>query len=92
MMHTMSNTVKIVNESDYQDAKAYVKQAQDIVSKYLNSPDSANKITTSDIKSQLNKILSQLETTINSKGSFNTVMNLIHLQLHPELISYYKIS
>jgi len=92
MMHTMSNTVKIVNESDYQDAKAYVKQAQDIVSKYLNSPDFANKITTSDIKSQLNKILSQLETTINSKGSFNTVMNLIHLQLHPELISYYKIS
>ncbi|HEY7110015.1 MAG TPA: hypothetical protein VH415_11325 [Nitrososphaeraceae archaeon] len=92
MTHTMSNTMNIVNESDYQDAKAYVKQAQDIVSKYLRSSDSTNKITSSDIQSQLNRILSQLETTINSKGSFSTVMNLIHLQLHPKLISNYKIS
>ena len=88
----MSNTVNIVNESDYQDAKAYVKQAQDIVSKYMKSPGSTNKIPISDIQSQLNKILSQLETTINSKGSFSTVMNLIHVQLHPKLISNYKIS
>ena len=91
-MPTTVNKVIIVNESDYQDAKAYVKQAQDIVSKYIGSPGSTNKITASDIQSQLNKILSQLETTINSKGSFSTVMNLIHLQLHPKLISNYRIS
>ncbi len=91
-MPTTVNKVNIVNESDYQDAKAYVKQAQDIVSKYIGSPSSTNKITASDIQSQLNKILSELETTINSKGSFSTVMNLIHLQLHPKLISNYRIS
>ena len=91
-MPTTINKVNILNESDYQNAKAYVKQAQEIVSKYLWSPGSTNKITISDNQSQLNKIISQLETTINSKGSFSTVMNLIHLQLHPKLIFNYRIS
>ena len=91
-MPTTINKVNILNESDYQNAKAYVKQAQEIVSKYLWSPGSTNKITISDNQSQLNKIISQLETTINSKGSFSTVMNLIHLQLHPKLIFNYSIS
>ncbi|MGA9842044.1 MAG: hypothetical protein WBP64_21590 [Nitrososphaeraceae archaeon] len=85
------NKVRILNESEYQNAQAYVKQAQEIVAKYLKSPESATKNATSDIQSQLNKILSQLKMTIDSKGSFSTVMNLIHLQLHPTLISNYKI-
>ena len=90
-MPNMSNKVNILNESDYQNAKAYVKQAQEIVSKYLKSPVSTNKNSSSDIQSQLNKILSQLETTIDSKGSFSNVMNLIHMQLHPTLISNYGL-
>ena len=39
----MANKMNIVNESQYQNAKAYVKQAQEIVSKYLKSPASNNK-------------------------------------------------
>ena len=89
----MANKVNIVNESQYQNAKAYVKQAQEIVSKYLKSPASNNnKNAAPDIQLQHNKILSQLKMTIDNKGSFSTVMHLIHMQLHPRLISNYKIS
>ena len=88
----MANKTNIVNESQYQNAKAYVKQAQEIVSKYLKSPASNNKNAAPDIQSQLNKILSQLKMTIDNKGSFRTVMHLIHIQLHPRLIGNYKIN
>lgn len=88
----MANKVNIVNESQYQNAKAYVKQAQEIVSKYLKSPASNNNNAAPDIQLQLNKVLSQLKMTINNKGSFSTVMKLIHMQLHPRLIANYKIS
>ena len=89
----MANKVNIVNESQYQNAKAYVKQAQEIVSKYLKSPASNNnKNAAPDIQLQLNKVLSQLKMTIDNKGSFSTVMKLIHMQLHPRLIANYKIS
>lgn len=91
-MTAMNNKMNIINESQYQNAQAYVKQAQEIAAKYLRSPGSTNKNTTSDTQSQLNKILSQLKTTIDSKGSFSTVMHLIHMQLHPGLIADYKIS
>jgi hypothetical protein len=89
---TMGNKVNILNESQYQNAKAYVKQAQEIVSKYLTSPSSTNKnITTTDIQTHLNKILSQLKTTIDNKGPFNSVMTIVHMQLHPTLISDYGL-
>lgn len=88
----MANKVNIANESQYQNAKAYVKQAQEIVSKYLKSPASNNKNAAPDIQLQLNKVLSQLKMTIDNKGSFSTVMHLIHMQLHPRLIANYKIS
>ena len=90
----MANKMNIANESQYQNAKAYVKQAQEIVSKYLKSPASNinNKNAAPDIQLQLNKVLSQLKMTIDNKGSFSTVMHLIHIQLHPRLIANYKIS
>jgi hypothetical protein len=92
-MPMISNIVNIQNKSQYQNAQAYVKQAQEIVAKYLKSPVvSAARNTNADIQSQLNKILPQLEMTIDNKGSFNTVMNLVHMQLHPTLISNYGIS
>ena len=72
----MSNKINILNESDYQNAKAYVKQAQayvkqaqEIVSKYLRSPVSENKNSSADVRSQLNKILSQLETTMDDSDT-----------------------
>ena len=88
----MANKVNISNESQYQNAKAYVKQAQEIVSKYLKSPASNNKNAAPDIQLQLNKVISQLKMTIDNKGSFSTVMHLIHIQLHPRLIANYKIT
>lgn len=88
----MANKVNIANESQYQNAKAYVKQAQEIVSKYLKSPASNNKNAAPDIQLQLNKVISQLKMTIDNKGSFSTVMHLIHIQLHPRLIANYKIT
>jgi hypothetical protein len=87
----MAKNVNVVNESQYENAKGYIKQAQEIVSKYLKSSASNNKAA-SDIQLQLNKILSQLKMTIDNRGSFSTVMNLIHMQLHPRLIADYKIS
>jgi hypothetical protein len=90
-MPMKSNLVNIQNESQYQNAQAYVKQAQEIVTKYLKSPMSSARNTNANIQSQLNKILSQLKMTIDNKGSFSAVMNLVHMQLHPALISNYKI-
>jgi hypothetical protein len=84
----MANKANIVNETQYENAKAYVKQAQEIVSKYLTASDS----TTKNSSTQLNNILSQIKETIGNKGSFSTVMHLIHMQLHPKLIANYKIS
>ena len=54
----MNNKMNIINESQYQNAQAYVKQAQEIAAMNLRSPGSTNKNTTSDTQSQLNKILS----------------------------------
>ena len=88
----MANKVNIANESQYQNAKTYVEQAQEIVSKYLKSPASNNKNAAPDIQLQLNKVISQLKMTIDNKGSFSTVMHLIHIQLHPRLIANYKIT
>jgi hypothetical protein len=91
-MPMISNIMNIQNESQYQNAQVYVKQSQEIVAKYLKSPISAARNTNANIQSQLNKILSQLKMTIDNKGSFSTVMNLVHVQLHPTLISNYGIS
>jgi len=87
----MTNKANIVNESQYENAKAYVKQAQEIVSKYLKSSASNNNAAL-DTQLQLNKILSQLKKTIDNRGQFSTVMHLIHMQIHPRLIANYKIS
>ncbi len=90
-MRIMSNKVNIVNETDYQNALAYVKQSREIVSKYLTSPSPTIKTSSANVQSQLNKILSQLETAIINKSSFDSVMNLVHVQLHPTLISNYGL-
>ncbi|HEY7078159.1 MAG TPA: hypothetical protein VH500_00560 [Nitrososphaeraceae archaeon] len=90
-MPTMNNMANIQNQSQYQNAQAYVKQAQEIVSKYLTSSNSTNKNTVPNASTQISKVLSQLKTAIDDKGSFDTVMNLIHVQLHPTLISDYGL-
>ena len=72
--------------------RSVLQQAQEIVSKYLKSPASTNKNAAPDLQFQLNKSLSQLKMTIDNKGSFSIVMNLIHMQIHPKLIADYKIS
>lgn len=92
-MPAMENKANnILNESDYQNAQEYVKQAQEIFAKYLKSPEAANNTASSDIQPHLNTILSFLKMTIDSKGSLSNVMNLIYLQLHPRLIANYNIS
>lgn len=89
----MGNKVNnILNESDYRNAQAYVKQAQEIFAKYLKSPEAANKYASSDIQPHLNTTLSHLKMTNDSKGSLSSVMNLIYLQLYPRLIANYNIS
>ncbi|MGN6631472.1 MAG: hypothetical protein ACTHKP_04450, partial [Nitrososphaeraceae archaeon] len=90
-MPTMNSTVSIQNQSQYQNAQTYVKQAQKIVSKYLTSPNLTNKNTTPNAASQISKILSQLKMTIDNKGSLNSVTNIVHMQLHPKLISDYGL-
>jgi hypothetical protein len=90
-MPTMNNMANIQNQSEYQNAQAYVKQAQEIVSKYLTSSNLTNKNTVPNASTQISKVLSQLKTAIDDKGSFDTVMNLIHVQLHPTLISDYGL-
>ena len=58
----------ILNESDYENAQAYVKQAQEIFAKLpFKSLEAANKNASSDIQPHLNTILSHLKRLLIAK-------------------------
>ncbi|MGA9840747.1 MAG: hypothetical protein WBP64_09950 [Nitrososphaeraceae archaeon] len=70
-MPAMGNKMNnILNESDYENAQAYVKQAQEIFAKYLKSLEAANKNASSDIQPHLNTILSHLKRLLIAKVHF----------------------
>ncbi len=77
----------IVNMAAYQSAKALTSTAYSM----LNNTQS---MAPSNTMSYLNKAVSglgELKQKIDSQGSGNDVMTIVHLQIHPNLISGFNI-
>jgi len=83
------NTI-IKNMTDYQTAQSLAAKAQDIFNKNLKPLAAAtSKVTAAN--SQVDKDLGQLKTAIDNKAPFMAIMKIVHLQLHPTLITAYNL-
>jgi hypothetical protein len=91
MTMSMANGNTIIkNMTDYQTAQSLAAKAQDIFNKNLKPLAAAtSKVTAAN--SQVDKDLSQLKTAIDNKAQFMDIMKIVHLQLHPTLITAYNL-
>jgi hypothetical protein len=91
MTMSMANRNTIIkNMTDYQTAQSLAAKAQDIFNKNLKSLAAAtSKVTAAN--SQVDKELSQLKSAIDNKAPFMDIMKIVHLQLHPTLITAYNL-
>lgn len=82
------NSIGIKNVTEYQTAQALAGIAKDVFSKNLKSASpSTLKAANTDIENNLN----QLKAAIDSKAPFMDVMKIVHIQLHPTLITDYHL-
>ena len=90
----MSDTVtsnlhnKITNLTAYQTTQGLADQALETYNKNLK-PITPLNATAANIK--IEKDLIQIKRTIDDKGPFMDIANLIHIQLHPTLITTYGL-
>ena len=92
MTMSMANGNTIIkNMTDYQTAQSLAAKAQDIFNKNLKPLAATTSKVTAAANSQLEKNLSQLKTAINNKAPFMDIMKIVHLQLHPTLITAYNL-
>ena len=90
MMMSMANGTTIIkNMTEYQTAQSLAVKAQDIFNKNLKPL--AGNIQSNTPNSQIDKDLSQLKTAIDNKEPFRDIMKIVHLQLHPTLITAYNL-
>jgi hypothetical protein len=81
-----SNSIK--NMTQYQTAQALASKAQEIFNKNLKPIASSTlKAANTEIENDLN----QLKAAIDSKAPFMDVMKIVHIQLHPTLITAYNL-
>lgn len=78
----------IKNLTAYQTAESLAAVAQQVFDKNLK-PIAPTNATNSN--SNIANYLEQLKNAINDKSSFMNVMELVHVRLHPTLISAYKL-
>ncbi|HJT46971.1 MAG TPA: hypothetical protein VJ729_02225 [Nitrososphaeraceae archaeon] len=82
------NSIDIKNVTEYQTAQALAGIAKDVFSKNLKSASpSTVKVANTNIENNLN----QLKAAIDSKAPFMDVMKIVHIQLHPTLITDYHL-
>lgn len=90
MTMSMANGNTIKNMTDYQTAQSLAAKAQDIFNKNLKPLAAAtSKVTAAN--AQVGKDLGQLKTAIDNKAPFMNIMKIVHLQLHPTLITAYNL-
>ncbi|MBV9176602.1 MAG: hypothetical protein JO297_06160 [Nitrososphaeraceae archaeon] len=87
MAMTSSNTIK--NLTDYQTAQSLAAKAQEIFNKNLKPLAATSKVTAAN--AQVDRDLIQLKTAIDNKAPFMDIMKLVHVQLHPTLITAYNL-
>jgi hypothetical protein len=83
------NNSSIKNMTAYQTAQALASIAQQAFNKNFKpvAPSNATSSTTN-----IGKYIDELKSDINNKVSFMTVMETVHVKLHPTLISTYKLT
>ncbi|MGB6463787.1 MAG: hypothetical protein WBF38_06150 [Nitrosotalea sp.] len=86
-MSGMSNT-PIVNMAAYQSAQALTDTAQNM----FNNLQSIAPSTTSPYLDKVTTALTELKQKIDSQGSGMDVMMVVHMQIHPNLISAFNIA
>lgn len=84
---TSSNTIK--NVTDYQTAQSLAAKAQEVFNKNLKPIATSPKLTAAN--TGVEKDVNQLKAAIDNKASFNDIMKLVHIQLHPTLITAYNL-
>ncbi|MGA9152172.1 MAG: hypothetical protein WBZ36_16480, partial [Candidatus Nitrosopolaris sp.] len=85
-MSQPSTTIK--NLTAYQTAQSMATVAQEVFEKNLKPMASAN---TTNSNSNIANYLDQLKNAVNNKSPFMNVMELVHVKLHPTLISAYNL-
>jgi hypothetical protein len=85
-MNQRSTTIK--NLTAYQTAQSMATVAQQVFEKNLKPIATAN---TTNSNSNTANYLDQLKNAVNNKSSFMNVMELVHVKLHPTLISAYNL-
>jgi hypothetical protein len=78
----------IKNLTAYQTAESLAAVAQQVFDKNLKPIAPANATNSN---SNIANYLEQLKNAINNKSSFMNVMELVHVRLHPTLISAYNL-
>jgi hypothetical protein len=83
-----NNNAITKNITEYQNAQLLAAKAQEVFNKNLKpiAPPNAASANT-----QLDKDLSQLKTAIDNKASFMDIMKIVHVQIHPLLITTYNL-
>ena len=78
----------IKNLTAYQTAQSLIAVAQQVLDKNLKPIAQANATNSN---SNIANYLDQLKNAINNKSSFMKVMELVHVRLHPTLITAYNL-
>jgi len=78
----------IKNVTAYQTAQSMAAIAQQVFDKNLKPIAPANATNSN---SNVVNYLSQLKNAVNNKASFMNIMELVHVKLHPTLISAYNL-
>jgi hypothetical protein len=83
-----NNNAVIKNITEYQTAQSLTTKAQDILNKNLKpiSPPNA-----ASANAQIEKYLNQLKTAIDNKAPFMDIMKIVHVQIHPLMITTYNL-
>ena len=83
------NNSSIKNMTAYQTAQALSSIAQQAFNKNFKpvAPSNATSSTTN-----IGKYINELKNAVNNKASFTTVMEAVHVKLHPTLISTFKLT
>jgi hypothetical protein len=82
------STATIKNLTAYQTAQSMAAVAQQVFNKDLKPIAPANATNSN---SNIANYLNQLKNAVNNKSSFMNVMELVHVKLHPTLISAYNL-
>jgi hypothetical protein len=87
-MTNSNNNNNIKNMTQYQTAQALASKAVEVFDKNLKSTAPTSlKAANTEIENDLN----QLKTVIDNKAPFMDVMKIVHIQLHPTLITAYNL-